>query len=263
MNISKSDFSLNDSDLEGILNDLSDDNAKHTKKEKENEENQSNTKISNSKISTTPKKGRRKRPPMQTKINLDELLEDIPLPQEMNLNPVITPKPSFSQTMTTLSPQVTKQPSSMQMSIINPFFVQVQHDLEEYIYSSFFTLRYQIIDFLNQLLEDDSKYQDTIDKFLKDIKQIIADEINLNINDSFQQQQIEQKTQQYVSDLTAQCYSSLEQFKSIFIGSSNKINQQQILNDQYYHGKNDFFAVTNANIQQKSKQLNDTSNTVS
>ena len=259
MNISKSDFSINESDLEGILNDTDVDEEKN-KNNKKNDKIEKNSTTKNS--SSTARNGRRKRPPMHTKINLDQLLEDIPLPQDLNLNPIITPKPSFSQTMTTLSPHIQPQKSSPQIPPPSPIFFQVQHDLDDYIQSSFFTLRYQITDYLVDLLESDAKYQEVMDKFLKDLKTSLNEEIVFNLKDSFAQQQYEQKYQQFITDLTNQCLSSLDQFKNVLLETSAMIYNQQSLQQQYNHSDHQSIAVSNANINQKLKEISDTSKSV-
>ena len=238
--------------------------------EKNKSDNNKNNKNSQSKrnpsttttTSTSTNKGRRKRPPMHSKINLDQLLEDIPLPQNLNLNPIITPKPSFSQTMTTLSPQIQQPKPSIQVPPPNPIFFQVQHALDDYIQSSFFSLRYQITDYLVDLLENNQKYQDITDKFIQDLKLSLNEEIIFHLKDSFEQQKNEQKNQQLINDLTNQCLSALDQFKSVILESSTMISDKQTMNQQYNQNDHQSIAVSTANIDQKIKEISDTSKNI-
>ena len=272
MNISKSDFSINEDELENLLKDpdFDDDTNKSKEKPKTNPKqiSSSNLKTSKSKPpDKTPQNKKRRRPPMQNKINIDDILEDIPLPPNLTIQ---TPKLPFSQTLANLSteiphiqktPQIQNYPSNSSIQQTNPIFFQMQQYLNDYIQSSFFSLKCQITDYISQLLEDNSKFQQMTDQFIKDIKTSISQEIQFSLNNQIPASP-GPKLPPESNEILSQCVLSIDQFHPIITECYNAIHREQhstALNNEV----NQWTVRSFANISSKSKELSENSKPLS
>lgn len=164
------DTSLNIDDLDVLLAENSFNSEMNVAKSPKREPPKSKTAEKPLAKSTTPSTKRR-RPQFQRKIDLDTILNDLPVPEEG----LYTPKLSLNNNSPDSSPK-------MVSTSFTPAFMQTSQHIEDYLTSSLNSLRTEILDEINQMVDKSTDYSKLVEPFLADLRDQIKNEVIFSQN---------------------------------------------------------------------------------